>query len=227
MEDIDMRQHHPLENPSLAPYGFVFPSRKKRLEYKPEANHHWVNEEKVIVRLWDRRNRKNAPRPLPVQTIIHEILPSQEKANRIINGDLQFDGLPYLTRDILVLSSVVQWFGTNVGRCFIETDISRQSIPGFHFEREFLIKFAQEMKQSDLVAFLTHTCTPHCETIRKLGFRNECWYDRNNVSLRDRAVVDGLMRWLGRKAGREFLAEFANRKQNAWAAANKRCKQVA
>jgi len=217
-----MRQHHPLENPSLAPYGFVFPSGQARLEYKPKTNPFWVNEEKIAARIWDRWNRANAPKPLPVQTIVHEILPGLASANRITAGDFWHNDLPYLTRDILVLSRTVQWLGTNNGRCFLETDISRLSIAGFHPEREFRIKFA--MEQMDMIALLMHVCTPRCETVRMLYY-NGCYYNNNDVSLRDRTVVDGLMRWLGRREGRAFIAEFMARKRSAWDAVNDRQKK--
>lgn len=219
-----MRQHHPLENPSLAPYGFVFPHWQERLEFKPKADPYWINEERIIARVWDRCNRANAPRPLPVEMIIHEILPGLASANRITDGDLWHNGLPYLTRDILVLSTVVQWFGTNVGRCFLETNISHHSIPGFHSEREFLIKFAQEMQRKDMVVFFTHVHTSLCDAVH--SFRGGCYYGNDKVSSRDRIVIDGLMRWLGRKAGRTFIAEYSARKKNAWNTACERQKKA-
>ncbi len=148
---------------------------------------------------------------------------SQAAVNRLIKGDFQFDGLPYLTRDILVLSSTVQWFGTNVGWCFIETDISRD--PGFHPEREFLIKFAKEMERKDMVAFLTHVCTPRCFHEALSWFIGGCYVDGETVFPRDRAVIDGLMRWLGRKAGRTFIADYTVRKENAWNAADNQRRQ--
>lgn len=211
-----MIQRHPLENPSLTPYGFVFPNAQKRLQYEPKSNMLWVNQERIAARTWDRLNRTNAPRPLPVQTIIHWILPGLATANRISDGDFWHEDLQYLTRDILVLSRTVQWLGSNNGRCFLETDISRDSIPEFHSEREFRIKFAKEMARLDMVALLMHICTPQCKIVRSL-FYNGCYYDMNAVSARDRVVVDGLMRWLGSKDGRTtFLAEFQRRKKNAW-----------
>lgn len=220
-----MQQHHPLENPSLTPYGFVFPHGQRRLEYQPKAHVFWVNEERIVARIWDRWNRANAPRPLPVQTIIHEILPGLASANRITDGDFWHDGLPYPTRDVLVLSRVVQWLGSNNGRCFLETDISRDSIPEFHPEREFRIKFAKEMRQMDMVAMLMHICTPRCSVVHSL-YHNGCYHDANDVSSRDRTVVDGLMRWLGRSAGRTFIAEFNARKKSAWSAVHEREKKT-
>ncbi len=214
-----MLQRHPLQNPSLAPYGFVFPYYKTRLEFQPKEHPFWVNEEKIAGRVWDRCNRANAPKPLPVQTIIHEILPGQKSANRITAGDFWHDGLPYQARDILMLSTAVQWFGTNCGRCFLETDISGDSIPGFHPEREFLIKLAKE--HFDLAAHLAHECSERCK-VHRLFARYGCYFAEKDVTPRDRAVLDGLMRWLGRKPGRAFAVEFTKRKKNAWADAHKR-----
>ena len=153
---------HPLENPSLAPCGFVFPYYRQRLKFRPEDVKHFFNREKAIAKIWDRLNRTDAQKPTPVQTIVHEILPAQASVNRITKGDFCFGDLPYLTRDILVLSTAIQWFGTNCGNCFIETDISRHS--GFHPEREFLTKFAQEKHYGKgLIAMWVHVCTSHCE----------------------------------------------------------------
>lgn len=221
-----MKQHHPLENPSLAPYGFVFPHRKERLEHKPKGHSLWINEEAIIARVWDRFNRSNAPKPLPIQRIIHEILPGLASSNRLTVGDFYHDGLPYLTRDILVLSSTAQWLGTNNGRCFLDTDISRDSIPGFHPEREFCMKFALEMKRSDKVASLTHVCTARCGRIRMINPAVGCYIDSSDVFARDRAVVDGFMRWLGRKDGRAFNAECTLLKKNARTAVCEREEQL-
>jgi hypothetical protein len=220
-------QHHPLENPSLAPFDLVFPIRQERLKHRSENISHWVNTEKLIARMWDKCNRSNATKPVPVQTIIHEILPGRAQANRITQGDFQFDGLPYLTRDILVLSSTVQWFGTGVGWSFIAADISRDSIPGFHPAREFIIKFECASREKDMVAFLTHVCTPACKSGGKMvpltaSLSGTCHIDSRGVSTRDRAVVDGLMYWLGQKEGRSFIADYARRKKNALTAAQKR-----
>ena len=213
-----MRQHHPLENPSLAPYGFVFPNRQERLRWHPQPYSGSVNLERIIGRLWDRHNRSKAEKSLPVQTIIHDILPGQATANRIEKADFLHEGLPYLTRDILVLSSAMQWFGTNVGGCFLEADIS--SKPGFHPEREFLMKCEREMELNhfDLPPFFVHICTERCRS-QPLSFMGQrCYYD-DQASARDRAVVDGLMRWLSRPAGRSFIAEYQRRKKNAFEAA--------
>lgn len=213
-----MRQHHPLENPSLAPYGFAFPNRRKRLEYVPEIG--GINAEKIIARMWDRRNRANAAKPLPIESIIHEILPSQATANRIAAGDFMHNGLPYLTRDILLISSTIQWLGTNCGNWFLEEDISREL--GFHPEREFLMKCERSdarrnQTEPSMALFLTHSCTERCRNNPFMPFQS-CHYD-NPVSERDRAVINGLMRWLGKPPGRGFIAEYLQRRKNAFEAA--------
>ena len=211
---------HPLENPSLAPYGFV--SFFSKQGWNTSLLWFFVNREKIIAKFWDKYNRASAPRPLPVKTIIHEILPAQASANRITKGSFLHDDLPYLTRDILVLSSVIQWLGTNVGNCFLESldsNLSRQ--PSFHPEREFRMKLAKEMQRADMVVFWTHVCTSRCNTVQ-LFPNGGCYYDSREVSTRDRAVVDGLMLWLGRNAGRTFITECLTRISKAIDATNKR-----
>lgn len=215
---------HPLVNPSLAPYGFVLPSWGQRLRYESE-NPHWVNTEEVIARFWDKRNRLNAPRPLPARTIIHDILPGLATANRITGGDFVFDGLPYLGRDILVLSSAMQWFGTSVGRCFLEDTWS--FLPPHHPEREFLVKLEFEREKShspvDLAMHFTHVCNARC---RHNGILSICSYDARDTTARDRALVGGLMRWLGRTAGREFIAAYKARKERVLEAARERSRKA-
>lgn len=214
-----MFRRHPLENPSLAPFGLATPAFQKRLEYTP-TNDLWIDAEKLLARLWDKRNRANVSRPLPVQTIIHEILPGLAQASRLTKGDFMFDSLPYLTRDIVILSSVVQWFGTNCGRCFLEEPIFGGVS---HPEREFLDKLAKENEHRDMVAFWCHVCTPQCNTNRSLFLLdNRCFYPSSSVSARDRAVVEGLMRWLGRVAGREFVVHYLARKKRMWDSARNR-----
>lgn len=207
----------------MAPCGFVFPNWKARLDYEPEGQY-WVNEEVVIARLWDRHNRVGGSRQPPVQTIVHEILPALASANRLTDGDFWHGGLPYLTRDVLVLSSTLQWFGTNIGRCFLETDISKQSIRGYRPEHEFIIKLSQASREKgDMVAFFVHVCSERCTVWQPLAaFGGGCCYDKKQVSARDRVVVDGLMRWLGTEEGRLFVKRFVTLKGLLWDRAHRR-----
>lgn len=210
---------HPLVNPSLAPYGFVFPASKERLEYKPTNVSSWVNTEALIARLWAEVNRADAPKPLPVVTIIHEILPGQATANRLEDGDFEFDGLPFLSRDIALISSFIQWFGTSVGGAFLEGKLySKEKVRSDH---EFLAKYADQVKRQDILRHLVHTCTPKCQNGVISMFGNGHDYRSTIVTDRDKAVVDGLMRWLGRTDGRAFIAKFLERNKRAWAVARK------
>lgn len=196
---------HPLMNPSLTPFGFVFPQYKKRLRFRPTMS--WaINGEKIIAGMWEECNRAHALQPQPARTIIHDILPSQAKVNRVFTGDFTFDGLPYLSRGILVLSSVVQWLATNCGNGFLVTDISER--PRFHPEREFLMKLAEEQEQRDMMTFWTHVCDSRCDPNRPRFFPDYHYYYTSSVTGRDRAVVDGLMRWLGKPAGRAFIKTY-------------------
>ncbi len=207
---------HPLENPSLAPYGLTTPLSYQRLQYKPTTNPYWVNQEKLLAEMWDKCNRADAPRPLPVQTIIHEILPGQKRRNHLAQGNFVFEGKPYLTRDLMMLSSIVQWLGSNVGNCFLIRDISQKL--GYSLEREFLTKYAEDSKIHDMVTFWCHICTPKCKepTYFSLIGESNHRYNPRTVTDRDVAVVDGLLRWLGRPAGRGFLSRYEARRKRAW-----------
>lgn len=197
---------HPLENPSLAPFGFVTPLMRQRLEYEPSFS--WAfNHERLIGKLWTKANRLRAAHPLPIPTIVHEILPAQAKANQIRDGDFLFDGLPYVSRDVLVLSSIVQWLGTNIGRAFLSEDKTVSQSQSFHPEREFVLKL--EHYPRDLVAFWTHVCSKDCKRSNVISLGSEPhFFSSKKVSPRERALADGLMRWLGRPAGRAFIAEY-------------------
>lgn len=205
---------HPQVNPSLAPYGFVFPRSKERLTYV-SPNESLLNVEKLLAKFWARRHRKNAPRPLPVATILHEILPGRAAINRLYTGDFIWDEQHYLSRDIALLSTVVQWFGTSVGSCFLETNILR--IPCPHPEREFVMKFAQETESKNLIRMWTHVCSTQCEPQPiSCAFGDGHYYEASLTPARDLAVVEGLMFWLGTKAGRVFIAEWLERKKQSW-----------
>lgn len=202
---------HPLENPSLAPLGLTTELSYSRLHWRPTGPF-MVFVERMSARFWEKRNRADALRPLPVETIIHRIMPSMAQRNRIAKGDFVFEGKPYLTRDIVTLSSAVQWFGTNVGSCFINEPLHKKG-RGYHPSREFIVKLAQENEQKldacrpDMYTHLTHRCTGRC--------KNSCVYDSRTVTDRDKAVVDALMRWLGTAHGRQYLEQYRVRQQLA------------
>lgn len=196
-------QHHPLEDPSLAPFGFVSPHSRKRLRWKHPG--HLINPDLLPARFWESLHRASAPRPYPIETIVHEILPSMATANRFTNGDFDFGGLPYLSRDVLVLSTIVQWFGTSCGRDFLVHPSGDYQdnvfvLAPYHSEREFVWKLEYERRRrEDVLAILL--------------FGPE--HDPGSVTRRDRALAEGLMRWLGKQAGRAFITELERRRQQA------------
>lgn len=215
---------HPLQNPSLAPLGLRSKLSYQRLHYKPSVKF-VVFEERMIACFWEKCNRADAVRPLPIEVIIHKILPGMARANRLTAGDFCFDGKPYLTRDLVVLSNAMQWFGTNVGRCFI-TEPVRNPGKGYHESKEFVVKLEKENKRHNLYAFLAHWCTTRCNSKKhfRLGL-DSCIYDHRQVSGRDKAVIDGLMRWLGTAHGRKYLADFRARLAKAHEDADRRSGQ--
>lgn len=212
---------HPLENPTLAPLNLRTKLSWQRLQWVPTIGF-TVFEERMIARFWEKRNRLSAPRPLPAAEIIHTILPHKSRKNRIKTGDFIFGGLPYLTRDIVTLSSVVQWFGTNVGRCFIEEPLRRLE-SGYRQSEEFATKFRKMHEDRDMYAFLAHRCTSVCNNPRifRLAYES-CIFDSQQISARDKAVVDGLMVWLGTEHGRQFFRDFHARRGEARADADRR-----
>lgn len=202
---------HPLERLSLAPYGFVFPVRRQRLAYVP-PNRFGVDEEKLVVRLWERWNRIDRATP-PLQTILHRILPAEMQEYPVGNGSFTHGDLLYRTRDVLILSSAVQWLGCNMGRYFLEEDISEKR--DYSPEKEFSLKLAAWKKEKGIepAAFFAHVCNIHCRpSVPWVG----CHYRRSDISARDEAVVAALMDWLGSEDGRAFLAAFKAKKKALW-----------
>ncbi len=213
--------HHPLINPTLAPYGFAFPIMSNRLEYVSDDPFN-VDPEKMMAKLWGRSNTMLATRPLPIEQIVHHLLPSLAQAHRLTKGDFQFDGKYYLARDIKLLSTVMQWFGTNCGECFLTSGVERVGWSCFKKkltptqkrlllspEREFLVKFVTENEQRDMVVFWAHDCNSRCHLDGIRHFVSDPHhYVSESVTVRDRAVVDALMRWLGSAHGRAFTARY-------------------
>jgi hypothetical protein len=102
----------------------------------------------------------------------------------------------------------VQWFGTNIGHCFFTgATWLPDGVQITHPEREFRIRFMIETERHwrkwDMVAFFMHECNQGCGV-----WGGGCAIDSRPVTPRDRAVVDGLMRWLGRSEGRAFIKAF-------------------
>jgi hypothetical protein len=197
--------NHPLENPSLTPIGFVFPLYNKRVFQK--LGEGFINGDYEAAFFWEKMNRLKSPAPLPAETIIHEIMPSIAKRGCTQFGDFEFSGRQYFSRDIMVLSTFMQWFGTNIGRSFI-TDAPF----GFrcsHPLREFKEKFALENKRDKLIAGRIHSCDKHRCGPGAIGW--VCDPDVSQVTDRDRLVVQSLMHWLGNRAGRDYMSAYNRR----------------
>ncbi len=201
-----MLTQHPLENPSLAPFGLVTLFRWRRLDC--EFPHNSVHEEVVIAKLWEEWNRIKASHPLPVKTILHDLM---QEGFPQYEGDFTFEGIPYLTRDIVLLSSTMQWFGTSVGRCCLDPDRN----PDYPPAEEFQVKLARRERgfPEDMPAFFAHVCTDVCGTAYSGG---GCAFNHSDASPRDRAVIDSLLRWLGSDEGRRFVEEFKTRTKRLW-----------
>lgn len=216
---------HPLATKSLAPYGFVFPRYVNRLNFEPEPSGGGFNAEKVIAKQWARVHRIDAPEPTPIEVIIHRILPGRGTLQGRFKPDFEFKGRPYSSRDIALLSTAIQWLGTNVGNGFL---LDAYKAKGTRPDKAFSEKFAQKQLGYDMVMHFTHVCTEHCRD----GFTgiivliDPCYLDPSQVTERDRVVVEGLMLWLGRKAGRAFLAEHFARYERAGLAARERARKL-
>ncbi len=208
---MQQTQKHPLENPSLAPFGLATPHYKIRMSQDLSGIGTEINGAKELMLLWEYWNSSESKhRPLPIASIIHYILPSLGKTERIVDGDFYFEELPYVTKDIIVISSIMCWFGTNVGRYFIESP-PPANIGG---ELEFLEKYRIENKSwrygSDMLHFWLHECTNKCKQYRICLIEPEHHYDEKPTA-REYALTEALMIWLGTKEGRSFFDEYRAR----------------
>lgn len=187
---------HPLENPSLTPYSFLFPFSYMRVRQKLETN--MINGDHEIVKFWAKQNRNNSQRPLPAKVILHDILPSLSSQVAAAKQSFTFDGLPYHNRDIALLSSMVRWFGTNIGNSFITSRYTNEKYK--HPVKEFVEKFNQLDNSDIILGMAIHSCTVKC--------KNNTIDHAINTSLitdRDRLVVKALLIWLGKEQGRDFM----------------------
>ncbi len=194
---------HPLENSSLTPIGYVFPLSRKRVFQKLSNN--FVNGDYFAARFWQNKNHLKVKEARPAEVIIHSIMPSLSGQGHTKKGDFEFVGKQYKSRDIMVLSTFMQWFGTNVGSCFIDTVPFGVKIS--HSLREFKEKFSFENKGDTIIASKIHICTENCgPSFLAVGWH--CQKTPESVTGRDRVVVNALMHWLGTKAGRQYMNEY-------------------
>lgn len=216
---------HPLHNPSLAPVGFCGSISQQRINAKPYPE--WsFNRERAIAKFWAGWNRQDAPHPLPVEAIIHEVLPAMATRFRAPKGEFTFEGKEYRGRDIAVLSSVVRWFGSGVGDCFL---FGRHFFESKSSDREFLERFARENCRHAVLRECTHhVCTDACRRTPEshegvlVFYRSFDPHKYEPVTKRDEVLVDGLMWWLGRRHGRSFLSAWKEKRDRLAHAAHQR-----
>jgi hypothetical protein len=195
---------YPTGHLSLAPQTFVFSTG----HWKSGLNttNSLINQGRIIGNLWETYNRKDAGECQPVRVIIHGILPALSVANVIDKKrDFVHDGLPYLSRDIRVSSSVVQWFGSDGGNSFLER---ASNDTGPNPRESFVRAFVEEMRRMDIVALVIHSCTPECSRHAS----GKCNLSGEKVLPRDRVVTRGVMHWLGTEQGRAFVADYISRR---------------
>jgi hypothetical protein len=193
---------------SLAPAPFVLPNSLRRQLERLSG----INYESVMARYWEQLHLENMRGPRPIETIVHKILRRMKPAMRLERdgGDFIFRDRPYLTRDILVISTFVQWFATGCGRCFLEDPFNRfnaSTIPVHAYTRK--LRYETEDRRPDLITIILHVCTSECPCMKpgfaRGGFGGTCAFRAEHVSDRDLALVWALMKWLEGPAGLRFI----------------------
>jgi hypothetical protein len=190
---------------SLAPCDLSYLPDQRRFGLTQATE--FYNRREFLARLWERLNAKSAGRFLPIRTITHDIIPAQSPAHRLTKGDFIHDGAYYLTQDIRLLSSLVQWFATKGGDAFLGRVATRERKSGVHPDHFFNV-FHEEAQYRDVVAYAVQECTSRYGKAT-LGIPD---LSAQIVSSRNRVVADGFMRWLASNPGRAFLAAYAGYK---------------
>lgn len=194
-----IQKEYPLKNPSLTPIDLGFSNRKARIE--ATLGPYMVNGDYFAVLFWDQANRLNAERK-PAVEILQHILPSLS-GYIYHEGDISFDGAQYVSRDIMVLSSFMQWTGANIGRSFMsETSIGQKS-GGVN---EFLNKYQEFNKRGRLIGILIHEHTIECGHVS--GGIGHCVSTPKLATVRDKLVMQALMMWLGTDSGRDYMNKY-------------------
>jgi len=210
---------NPLATQSLTPAGFVFDLYKQRLSYRPKDELHYINPEMLIAKCWEKLNRIDATHPLPMCTIIHKILP--KLGFKTSRGEYYFDGHTYMHRDTCIVSSIVQWFATSCGNCFIEkTDCIYSSVKVE--QRDYYhAKHVANQRQHDMLAYWTHSCTPACYNKLRFNFFDSSHVlDYKSITKRDRAIAKAVMCWLDTDAGNAFVKTWLKRRKRAFEITN-------
>lgn len=206
---------NPFATQSVAPAGFVFELYQKRLSYRPKDKLHYINPEMLMAKYWEKLNRIDADHPLPMHTIIHSILPKLRYRTK--RGEFYFDKHRYIHRDICIVSSIMQWFATNVGNCFIERTNYPYSIVKVEQRDYYQAKHVVEQRRYDMVPHWTHSCTPACYNKLRFNFWDSLHvFDYKSVTGRDRAVAKAVMLWLDTDAGNAFVKSWLIRRERAY-----------
>lgn len=159
-QEKELHMQHALAEASLAPFGFMFPEYRERLTFNPYKNYR--NNEEVIGRLWHARNRPEHSDTVPIETILHvilpKVLPDQEP---LLCGEFWYCDKMYMSHDIALLSTAVQWLATNVGSDTLRV-CSNPARPGFYrsfVDRTFSLPFKEynpndKRQQSIVIALM-------------------------------------------------------------------------
>lgn len=174
---------HPLEDPSLTPFGFVLPNWKYRLA--PLAKD-MINGDREISLLWAAENRMSSE-SRPAVMMIGEILPSIITTRQFSGGDFFFDGRLYYRRDILVLSSFIAWLGCNCGLAFLR---------GNSLSLKSMVKRFDAYEAREQIVYHVLKRQPHYI---------ERHVNLPDITKRDEALIRSIMYWLNRTEGKEFV----------------------
>jgi hypothetical protein len=191
---------HPLENPSLTPLGFGSGDTPTRTRYKKwEGN---LNGDWFAAKVWDKANRLKVMSPRPAEVIIHEIMPGMKTLGRTAEADIWFDGKPYLTADLAIISTFARWLGTNWGSDFLSH--IPYNMPPVHPSKEFLTKLdLQAVKTRPMVEHFKHTCS-----MESCGKGRDCLGAHITATEREHLAVKAFAFWLGTSAGRVYIADY-------------------
>ena len=206
---------HPLVNPSLTPHGFGVGNTYTRTTWKSDDSGRY-NGDWGAARFWQEANRLDVAYR-PAEHIVHEIMPSMRTIGRTHKGDFVFDGKPYLSQDLAVMTSAAVWIATNCGGAMLANPLCNVT---YTKTNEFRVRWREYEKpqaNGHLLRHLLHTCEKG--KCGHGGFK-PCPHFHKSATERESLVLDAFLFWLGTMQGREYLArfqEFQNRTaKNVW-----------
>lgn len=194
---------HPLINPSLTPHGVGVGNTYRRTTWKSDDRGR-CNGDWCAAQCWQEANRLSCTNR-PTERIVHEIMPGMRKIGHTTDGDIFFDGKPYRSDDVLLLTTIATWLGTNCGTAMCNNPLSMQGVRVTK-TTEFQVKwkvYERHRSPGYLLRHLLHECR---RGVCGHEGTHSCASLHRSAAEREELVLQAFLFWLGTTHGREYMA---------------------